>query len=100
MDDQHHRRRIAALVDRLPERMKAATVWLLRPEARWVRIPAGLLFISGGFLGMLPILGFWMLPLGVILIAEDVPIVRRGLRLVFDWLEKRRPHWFKPPAGD
>jgi hypothetical protein len=31
-----------------------------------------------------------MLPLGLILIAEDIPIVRRGLRRALDWLEKRR----------
>lgn len=38
--------------------------------------------IFAGLLGFLPILGFWMLPLGVALLASDVP----PLRL---WLIKR-----------
>lgn len=42
----------------------------------------GLLMIFAGLLGFLPILGFWMLPLGVALLASDVP----PLRL---WLIKR-----------
>jgi hypothetical protein len=32
------------------------------PGAIWVRIPLAL--AAGGFLGFLPILGFWILPLG------------------------------------
>ena len=54
----------------------------------------------GGLLGFLPVLGFWMLPLGVILLAEDIPVVRRGVARALDWLEKRRPHWFKEPDGN
>jgi hypothetical protein len=47
--------------------------------------------ILGGFLAVLPGLGLWTLPLGFVLIAEDVPVVRRGLRRTLDWLEKRWP---------
>jgi len=54
----------------------------------------------GGFLAVLPVFGLWMLPLGLTLIAEDVPVVRRGLARVLDWLEERRPHWFKSPGDD
>jgi hypothetical protein len=32
-----------------------------------------MLLICGGLLGFLPILGLWMLPLGLLLLAEDVP---------------------------
>ena len=96
-DADGHRRRVRALVDLLPVRARRPILWLLRPEARWARIPAGVLLILGGFLGMFPVLGFWMLPLGVILIGEDIPIVRRGVKRSLDWLEKRCPHWFEPP---
>ncbi|MWB77763.1 hypothetical protein GLS40_06985 [Pseudooceanicola sp. 216_PA32_1] len=37
-----------------------------------VRSVLGLLLICGGILGFLPILGFWMLPLGVALLALDL----------------------------
>ena len=36
---------------------------------RW---PIGLVLIGGGFLGFLPILGFWMIPLGIAVAALDV----------------------------
>ncbi len=95
-----HRLRLAGLLDRLPGWIRSATHWLLKPESRWARIPAGILLMLGGFLAVLPVFGLWMLPLGLILIAEDVPVVRRGLARVLDWLEERRPHWFKSPGDD
>ncbi|MFN4087474.1 MAG: hypothetical protein ACK4QW_00315 [Alphaproteobacteria bacterium] len=53
---------------------------LRQPEARWIRIPAGILLVIGGLLGFLPILGFWMLPLGLLLLAEDYPPGQRAIR--------------------
>ncbi len=47
----------------------------------------GLVMIAFGFLGFLPILGFWMIPLGVVLLATDIPPLRRRLML---WLHKHR----------
>jgi hypothetical protein len=35
------------------------------------------LLILGGLLGFLPLLGFWMIPLGFSLLAMDFPVVRR-----------------------
>ena len=37
----------------------------------------GLVFIVGGLFGFLPILGFWMLPLGLVLILLDLRSLRR-----------------------
>lgn len=45
----------------------------------------GIVLILAGVLGFLPILGFWMIPLGVALLATDVP----RLRL---WFIKRLNH--------
>jgi len=98
--EDHHRRRLFRLIDRLPGRFREWTRWLLRPESRWARIPVAILLIGGGFLGMLPVLGFWMLPLGFLLLAEDLPIVRRGAARLLAWLERRRPHWFSEPSPD
>lgn len=41
-----------------------------------VRAFVGLLFTIGGIVGFLPVLGFWMLPLGLAIIALDIPPMR------------------------
>ena len=46
------------------------------PGFRW---PVGLILIAGGILGFLPVLGFWMIPLGVTVAAMDVLPVWRYL---------------------
>jgi len=67
---------------------------LRRPSARWLRIPAGVALVIGGFGGMLPILGFWMLPLGLALLADDAPPLRRARDRLLARIERRRPEWF------
>ena len=37
-----------------------------------VRTLLGLLLIAGGIFGFLPILGFWMIPLGIAVVAMDI----------------------------
>jgi hypothetical protein len=69
---------------------------LLRPSARWFRIPAGLLLIIGGILAILPVFGLWMLPLGLLLLAEDIGPLRRGSGRVLAWVEERHPTWMAP----
>jgi hypothetical protein len=90
MDDP----RLTRLLNALPAPVRRAFEWLLRPEARWIRIPLGLLLMLGGVAGFLPILGFWMLPIGALLIGQDVPPVRRvtlgALGRVQDWIDRRR----------
>ncbi|MBM3518086.1 MAG: hypothetical protein FJX56_09515 [Alphaproteobacteria bacterium] len=44
-----------------------------------LRSVVGLLLIVGGFLGFLPVLGFWMLPLGILVVGLDIPPLRRRL---------------------
>lgn len=47
----------------------------VRPGWRW---PLGFLLVLLGFLGFLPILGFWMIPLGLAVAAMDIrPLWRR-----------------------
>jgi hypothetical protein len=64
--------------------------WLLRRIAKVSRITLGVLLILGGLLGFLPILGFWMLPLGAVLLAKDVPAVARFNERVHRWWQRRR----------
>ena len=50
-----------------------------------IRSLVGLLFMSGGVFGFLPILGFWMFPLGLALIALDLPPTRKSIER---WMER------------
>lgn len=60
-----------------------------------LRIPIGLLLVVGGFLGFLPVLGFWMVPVGIAVLSVDIPQVRRFRRnatvKIGIWLKKRYP---------
>jgi hypothetical protein len=91
--DAERERRIGLLLRRMPERMRRAIVWLRRPQAYWIRIPAGVLLILGSALSILPIFGLWMLPLGVLLLAEDVKSLQRVVDRVLEWIERRHPRW-------
>lgn len=55
-----------------------------------VRSVVGILFMVGGVFGFLPILGFWMFPLGAAFIALDIPFARRRLDRWMVKLEARR----------
>jgi hypothetical protein len=90
----HHEHRIEQLIDHLPDRFRTTIRWLRRPSLRWLRMVAGVLFIAGSFLSILPIFGLWMLPLGLMLLAEDIAPLRRARNRILDWIERHRPHWF------
>lgn len=53
--------------------------WARRPSSRILRIPLGILLILGGVFSFLPILGIWMLPLGFLLLALDLPFLQGPL---------------------
>jgi hypothetical protein len=88
-----HHKHLNRLKARLPAPIRRAVDWLLRPSSKWLRIPLGVVLILGGFLGFLPILGFWMVPLGALLLAEDIPVVRRATVWAIDavsrWWNRR-----------
>jgi hypothetical protein len=52
-----------------------------------IRSLVGVLCMIGGIFGFLPILGFWMLPLGAALVGLDFPPARKKIEL---WKEKLR----------
>lgn len=81
------------LLQRLPAPIQSVIVWLRRPDRRWVRIPAGLAFMLGGVLSILPILGLWMLPVGILLLSQDIPVFRRLLDRCLRWVEQKHPSW-------
>ena len=42
-----------------------------------LRVGFGVLLVIGGLLGFLPVVGFWMVPLGLLVLSVDFPPVRR-----------------------
>ena len=70
------------------------------PASRLVRITLGILLVIGGLLGFLPVLGFWMVPLGLIVLSVDLAIVRRQRRRLAVWWGRRRAREQKPVTAD
>ena len=60
------------------------------PRNRALRLGIGVALIVGGVLGFLPVLGFWMIPLGVAVLAYDVPSAERLRRRLEGWIARRR----------
>jgi purine-cytosine permease-like protein len=60
------------------------------PQSRALRIAIGVLLVVFGFLGFLPVLGFWMVPLGVLILSYEFAAVRRLRRRSVVWWERRR----------
>jgi len=87
----------------VPRSLTRSIGWLRKPQARLVRLPLGILCIIGSFLWFLPVLGLWFLPLGLLLIAQDVPFLRRPvgrmtLYLLDRW-KRFRKWWSKRQAA-
>lgn len=75
---------------------------LRHPRARWIRLPMGALLVLGGIFSILPFLGIWMLPLGLLLIAKDVPVLqepvgRLTIWAIRKWVRLRRRFFIGPP---
>lgn len=64
---------------------------LQRHPSRWVRRGLGLGLIAGGLLWFLPVLGAWMLPLGLVILSDETPYLRRPRRRLQLWLGRRYP---------
>ncbi len=64
---------LKALVRRQRDRIAK----VVPPGFRWL---AGVFLILGGVLGFLPIVGFWMIPLGLAVAALDLAPLRRWLK--------------------
>ena len=81
-------RKVDRITNRLPARVGRSLRWLRSPSARLVRIPVAILLIAGGLVGFLPILGFWMIPLGALILAQDVTFLQGPLLRFLNWLER------------
>ncbi|PPQ35658.1 Putative transmembrane protein (PGPGW) [Rhodoblastus acidophilus] len=58
---------------------------LRHPRQRWLRIPVGIALVLAGIVGFLPVVGFWMIPVGLSLLALDFPAAEKANR----WIETK-----------
>jgi hypothetical protein len=83
--DQH----FAWFEGKLPPKLARFVAWLRKPSSRLARIPLAILFIVGGVFSFLPVLGLWMLPLGLLLVAQDVPALQKPMSRMLGWIKRK-----------
>jgi hypothetical protein len=98
-------RHFAWFENKLPPRGARFVSWLRKPSSRLVRFPLAVLLVAGGVFSFLPVLGLWMLPLGLVLIAQDVPPLQKPTAQALGWverkwLERQRAKGIMPDPGD
>lgn len=81
------------MVDRKSPAVKIGSRRFHLPQSRWVRIGLGVTLVFFGFLGFLPVLGFWMIPLGLVVLSIDSPAMRRVRRRVEVWGARKIRTW-------
>lgn len=77
-------------IDHRTGRLNLGKWSLAMPRSRVGRIATGSALVVGGTLGFLPILGFWMVPVGLVVLSHDLPAVRRQRRRLVIWWASRR----------
>lgn len=88
-DERRLNHQLDRIERQLPKPVRRGLHWLRTPSSRWVRVPTGLLLVVGSLFSILPVLGLWMLPLGLLLLAQDLPFLRRPMRRALLWTERR-----------
>lgn len=58
-----------------------------------LRLPLALMLIAGGFLAILPVFGLWMIPLGLIILAVDLPALRPFVSAIIIRLRRKWAVW-------
>ena len=66
-----------------------ALYWGQNHVAPGMRSLIGFMFMVGGVFGFLPILGFWMFPLGMAFVALDIPRARNRIDMWMGILAER-----------
>ena len=90
---EHHKmeldRHFAWFEGKLPPRLARFVGWLRKPSSRLVRFPLAFLLVVGGIFSFLPVLGLWMLPLGLLLFAQDLPFLQKPMAQMLGWVERK-----------
>jgi hypothetical protein len=66
---------------------------LLHGRLRRVRLPIACLLILGSFLWILPVFNIWMMPIGLMLLALDVPPMRPSVSSLLIRARRRIAVW-------
>ena len=61
------------------------------PRSRLLRMAIGGFLILFGLVGFLPVVGFWMVPAGLLILSVDLPRVRRWRRRFSVWFARKYP---------
>ena len=61
----------------------------VRTSSFWVRMPFAVVLVTGGIFSFLPVLGIWMIPLGLVILAQDVPFLRPPLARLIGWINSK-----------
>ena len=61
----------------MPPRVGFGRFSVRLPHSRFLRIALGIGFLIGGLFWFLPVLGLWMIPLGIMVLAVDIPAAQR-----------------------
>jgi len=59
------------------------------PKGRKRRRLLGFCFLIGGIFGFLPVVGYWMIPVGLLILSFDSSRIRRWRRRFDVWLMRR-----------
>ena len=61
------------------------------PQSRGLRVTIGVLLCVFGVFGFLPVLGFWMIPLGILMLSYEFAAIRRfRRRTIVRWGRRKR----------
>ncbi len=75
---------MANKLSKLKRTMARILVRIRRTVPPGGRFVLGILLMLGGVVGFLPVLGFWMIPLGIAVAALDV-------KPFYQWLTRKKP---------
>jgi hypothetical protein len=82
-------RHFAWFEGKLSPRLARFVAWLRKPSSRYARVPLAVFLVFGGVFSFLPVLGLWMLPLGLLLFAQDVPALQKPTARTLGWVERK-----------
>lgn len=106
LPDMSRASRKRARLDRQFLRLRRVLPWLdgwiahlQSDRAALIRLPIAVLLTLGGLMWFLPVLGIWMLPAGIFLLAIDIPALQApvsawSIRARRWWARRRRAGWF------
>jgi len=73
--------------ERLLDALDAFEAWNCR-QSPFLRLPLGSALCLGGIAFVLPIFGLWMLPLGLLVLSEDIRWLRDRRERLEAWLRR------------